>query len=116
MLCKSGSSRVDLFCFAWMNAAHHVFKKYKISDHQEMTECSGTWGKQVLFKGIMNKKYLMQVKLNFLQHLFKVMDVFVHCIERNNQIITVILIRRWEGQKTAASSWLLLGEEKAQCD
>lgn len=49
------------------------------------------------------------MKLNFLKHLVKMIDIFVHCIERNNQTIIVILIRKWEGQKTwqsaADSSW-----------
>jgi len=43
--------------------------------------------------------HLWKAKLNFLKHLVKMIDVFVRCIERNNQTIPVILRRRWEGWK-----------------
>lgn len=71
-----------------------------LEDERALNLCSSVWGKQILFKAIMNNNifhgnsHLWKAKLNFLKHLVKMIDVFVHCTERNNQTITLILIRR----------------------
>lgn len=108
LLSKSGSLYMDPSYFTEL-LARHVYKKIKwvnTEDERALNLCLGIWGKQILFKAIMNNNifhgnsHLLKAKLNFLKHLVKMIDVFVHCIERNNQTIIVILIRRWEGQKT----------------